>query len=139
MINQIVEIHTDGGSLGNPGPSAIGVIIKKPDGEIKKYSQKIGKATNNEAEYRAVIFALEKAKLIFGKDKIKQMQFNFYLDSKLVVSQLNGEYKILEKNLQELFCHIWNLKIDFENVKFYYIPREENKEADMLVKKELKS
>jgi len=134
---QIVNIYTDGGSLGNPGLSAIGIVIKKPDGSVKKYSKKIGEATNNEAEYKAVIFALEKAKLIFGKNKIKQMQFNFYLDSKLVVFQLEGKYKILEKNLQNLFCYIWNLKIDFGNVKFYYVPREKNREADNLVKKEL--
>lgn len=129
-----IEIYTDGGAIGNPGPAGIGVIMKIK-GEEKEYSEKIGNATNNVAEYKALIFALKKAKQLFGKNKAKNLELECYLDSELVVKQLNGKYKIREKDLQPLFIEIWNLKIDFKNVKFIHIPREENKRADELVKK----
>lgn len=129
-----ILINTDGGAIGNPGPAGIGVIIRG-GGREKEYSEKIGNATNNEAEYRALIFALKKAKQLFGKNKAKSLEVECYLDSELVVKQLNGEYKIKEKDLQPLFIEVWNLKIDFKNVKFIHISREENRRADELVKK----
>jgi ribonuclease HI len=127
-----VIINTDGGAIGNPGPAGIGVIIKG-EGKEKKYSEKIGNATNNEAEYKALIFSLKKTKLLFGKKNAKNIELDCYLDSELLVKQLNGEYKIKEKDLQQLFIEVWNLKIDFKNVKFIHVPREQNKEADALV------
>ena len=127
-----VIINTDGGAIGNPGPAGIGVIIKG-EGKEKKYSEKIGNATNNEAEYKALIFSLKKTKLLFGKKNVKNIELDCYLDSELLVKQLNGEYKIKEKDLQQLFIEVWNLKIDFKNVKFIHVPREQNKEADALV------
>lgn len=132
-----VILHTDGGARGNPGPAAIGIVITIPPNDQKQYSQYIGKTTNNQAEYSALIFALKKLKQIFGKNKIKDLEVECYLDSELVVNQLNGKYKILEKGLQPLFLEVWNLKIDFKNVNFNYIPREENKEADKLVNQAL--
>jgi ribonuclease HI len=132
-----VILHTDGGARGNPGPAAIGIVITIPPNDKKQYSQYIGKTTNNQAEYSALIFALKKLKQIFGKNKIKDLEVECYLDSELVVRQLNGKYKILEKGLQPLFLEVWNLKIDFKNVNFNYIPREENKEADKLVNQAL--
>lgn len=132
-----VILHTDGGARGNPGPAAIGVVITIPPNDQKQYSQYIGKTTNNQAEYSALIFALKKLKQIFGKNKIKDLEVECYLDSELVVNQLNGKYKILEKGLQPLFLEVWNFKIDFKNVNFNYIPREENKEADKLVNQAL--
>jgi len=127
-----VTINTDGGAIGNPGPAGIGVVIRGK-GREKRYSEPIGIATNNEAEYKALIFALKKAKLLFGKKNAKNLEVECFLDSELVVRQLNGEYKIKEKELQPLFLEVWNLKIDFKNVKFIHIPREANKEADELV------
>lgn len=132
-----IFVFTDGGALGNPGPAAIGAIIKNK--ETKRYSIHIGQATNNEAEYEALIFALKKIKQIFGRKKIKNLEIEFFLDSELVVNQLKGKYKILEKNLQPLFISVWNLKTEFKNVNFSYIPREENKEADNLVKEKLRN
>lgn len=129
---QKITINTDGGAIGNPGPAGIGVIIKG-EGKEKKYSEKIGNVTNNEAEYKALIFALNKTKLLFGKKNAKNIEIDCFLDSELVVKQLNSEYKIKEKNLQPLFLEVWNLKIDFKNVKFIHVPREQNKEADELV------
>lgn len=138
-----ISVYTDGGAIGNPGPAAIGIVIKLPQnlkeklGAAKKYSEFIGKATNNEAEYRALIFALKKIKSLFGKKKIKDLIVECYLDSLLLVKQLQGKYKILKRELQPLFMEVWNLKIDFKNVSFSYIERAKNKEADALVKGEL--
>ena len=130
-------IYTDGGARGNPGPAAIGVVIKGPI-EIKKYGEYIGEATNNEAEYRAVIFALKKLKQLIGKDKAKsEAELEVHLDSELLANQLNGEYKIKEKKLQQLFLEVWNLKQDFKGAVFKYIPREDNRGADKLVNQAL--
>jgi ribonuclease HI len=131
-------IYTDGGSRGNPGPAAIGVIFTDEKGKvIKEYGQKIGRATNNEAEYEAVIFALQKAKLLFGGKRVKAMEVEVRMDSEFVVKQLNGQYKILDRNIEQLFLKTWNLKIDFGKVVFKYIPRSENREADKLVNRAL--
>ena len=133
-----IIIYTDGGSRGNPGPSAIGVILTDEKGKvIKEYAQKIGRATNNEAEYEAVIFALQKAKLLFGRKKAKTMELEVRLDSEFVAKQLNAQYKILDRKIEQLFLKTWNLKIDFGKITFKHIPRLENKEADKLVNRAL--
>ncbi len=131
MKNKII-IHTDGGARGNPGPAAIGVVIEGPMGK-KEYGEYIGETTNNEAEYRAVIFALKKAKQLIGSDKCSESVAEFFLDSELVVKQLNKEYKLKDKNIQNFFIEIWNLTFDFGGVSFRYVPREENWEADRIV------
>lgn len=125
-------IYTDGGARNNPGPAAVGVVI----GE-KEYSKFIDKATNNEAEYQAIIFALKKVKQLIGKEKSRKAEVEIRSDSELLISQLNGQFKIKEKDLVPFFIEIWNLKQDFGEVKFVQIPREENKRADSLVNKEL--
>jgi len=133
MTKKII-IYTDGGSRGNPGPSAIGVVLGD-----KEYSENIGVRTNNEAEYEAVIFALKKAKALFGKKAIKTSEVEVRSDSELLIKQLNGEYKILEPKIQSLFLKAWNLRIDFGKVKFTLIPREKNSGADRLVNEALGS
>jgi ribonuclease HI len=131
---QKIIIYTDGGARGNPGPAGIGVVIKDERGNlIKEYSKEIGEKTNNEAEYEAVIFALKKVKQLFGKDKVKKMNFEIRMDSELVARQLQGKYKIEKENLFPLFIKIWNLKIDFGFISFKEIPRSQNKQADRLV------
>jgi ribonuclease HI len=136
-MSQLI-IYTDGGARNNPGPAAIGVVICDEKGSaIKKYSEYIGETTNNEAEYQAVIFALKKVKLLFGKKRAKKMTIEIRLDSELIAKQLNHQYKIKEENLQPLFIEVWNLILDFEQVHFKYISREENKEADRLVNQAL--
>lgn len=126
-INKL-EVYTDGGARNNPGPAGIGVVIGD-----KEYAEYIGETTNNVAEYKAVIFALKKAKHLLGKSKLKNTEVIINIDSLLVVNQLNGKYKILEKELQLLFMEIWNLKFNFPHLKFNHIPREKNKRADYLV------
>ena len=126
-------IHTDGGARGNPGPAAIGVVIQKSDGGLKReYCEYIGETTNNEAEYRAVIFALKKLKQLIGKNDTSRAKVEVHLDSELLERQMNGHYKIMDKNLQNLFLEIWNLKVDFGEVIFKHIPREDNHGADKL-------
>lgn len=136
--NQKIIINTDGGSRGNPGPAALGVVFFDSAGKmLKSYSKALGMRTNNEAEYDALIFALQKAKLLYGGEKIKKIEFEIRMDSELIVSQLNGKYKIEEEKLQPLFLKIWNLKIDFGSIKIIHVPREKNKEADRMVNEAL--
>lgn len=129
-----IIIYTDGGSRGNPGPSAIGVVFcNERNQTLKKYNEYLGEATNNEAEYKAIIFALKKFKQLFGKKLAQETEVEIRSDSELVVNQLNGKYKILEEKLQPLFLEVWNLKFDFKKVKFTLISRKKNTEADKLV------
>ena len=133
-----IIIYTDGGSRGNPGPAGVGAVICNDKEEvIKKYSEAIGDATNNEAEYQAVIFALKKAKLLFGKKKTKTMEVLVKADSELLAKQLNHQYKLKEKNIQKLFIKIWNLMLDFKQVHFEHIFRDKNQAADALVNQAL--
>ena len=129
-----IKMFTDGGSRGNPGPAAIGVWIETLG---KKYGECIGIATNNVAEYAALIFGLKKLKAILGKEKTKQYAIECYLDSELVVKQLNHEYKLKEEYIQKNFIEIWNLTLDFQKVTFRHIMREKNKVADALVNEAL--
>lgn len=127
-------IHTDGGSRGNPGPAAIGAVIEKSGGGPKhEYGEFLGHATNNEAEYKAVIFALKKLKQLIGKEEAGEAKVEIHADSELLVRQLNGRYKITSEKVQPLFLQLWNLKLDFGEVVFKHVPREENKEADRMV------
>ncbi|MDP2650559.1 MAG: ribonuclease HI family protein [bacterium] len=124
-------IYIDGGARGNPGPAAIGVVVGQ-----KSYQERIGSTTNNVAEYKAAIFALKKAKQLLGKEKSKS-EVEVRTDSELLYKQLNGQYKIKNKELQPLFIEVWNLQQDFKKVKFIHIAREENRLADRLVNQAL--
>ncbi len=134
-----IIIYTDGGSRGNPGPAAAGVMFCNEKGQsIKEYSEYLGdNLTNNEAEYKAVIFALKKFKAVFGKKLAKNSEIEIRSDSELLVKQLNAQYKILNENIQPLFLEIWNLKFDFKKLKFKQISRDKNKQADRLANEAL--
>lgn len=135
-----IIIFTDGGAKGNPGPGAIGVVFCNEKGNtIKEYSKFLGENfTNNEAEYKAAIFALKKFKALFGKRIAKESKIELRSDSELLVRQLSGQWKVLDSKIQSLFLELWNLIKDFGKVKFKLIPREKNKEADSLVQEALK-
>ncbi|MFA6908686.1 MAG: ribonuclease HI family protein [Patescibacteria group bacterium] len=122
-----LDIYTDGGARGNPGPSGIGAVIKREGKVIGSYGEFIGTATNNQAEYRAVLLGIQKAKQHDGT------HLHFYLDSELVASQLRREYKVKDAELAKLFVQIWNLTHDFKRLEFSWIPREQNYEADAMV------
>lgn len=123
-------IHTDGGARGNPGPAGIGVVIEI-NGEQNKYKEYIGKATNNQAEYKAVILALQKA------NELEVEEIDLFLDSELVQQQLNQKYKVKNKELQPLFVQVWNLSQDFKKIKYIHVARNDNKAADKLVNEAL--
>ncbi len=135
MENEII-IHSDGGSRGNPGPAAIGAVLEI-NGNIFKLSEKIGEATNNTAEYKAIVEGLKKAKKLLGKTRTKNSKVKCFLDSELIVKQLNREYKIKEVTLHKFFIELWNLTLDFKEVTFTHVKREMNKEADRLVNQAL--
>ncbi len=131
-----IKIFSDGGARGNPGPAGIGAIISNEQ-ENKKISQYIGEATNNQAEYKAVIAALSWIKENIEAD---QTEIECLLDSELIVEQLNQRYKIKNEGLKPLFWQVRDLVVALGgNVTFKYIPREKNKEADRLVNKAIDS
>ena len=120
--------YTDGGARGNPGPAAIGVVIKDNAGKIMAgYGEYLGKQTNNYAEYSALISALKKAK------ELGATEVECVLDSELVTKQMNRQYKVKEPTLQKLFIQAFNLASTFKNVSYRHVLRERNKEADMWV------
>ena len=123
-------IHSDGGSRGNPGPAAIGVVVEFSEKKVE-IAERIGTATNNVAEYRAIIRGLEEAK------KHKATQVECFLDSELVVRQIKGDYRIKDPKMVELANRVFVLRDTFDFSVFYSIPREKNKAADKLVNKAL--
>lgn len=126
-MNKVISIFSDGGARGNPGPAGVGAVLYNEEKErIAEVSKYLGVATNNQAEYKALIFALEEA-LRLGVEKIEA-----FLDSELVVKQLNREYKVKNKDLAPLFLEVYNLSQKFKEIKFVHIPREKNSEADKL-------
>lgn len=136
-----ISIYTDGGSRGNPGSAAAGVVFCNEKGEVVKRFGKYlgGNITNNEAEYSAAILGLEKFKSTFGKPIAKLAEIDLYTDSELLSNQINGKYKIENEKLIPLFLKLWNLRIDFKKVKVNYISRNKNKEADKMVNEVLDS
>lgn len=133
-INNL-RIWTDGGARGNPGPAAIGVYIEDEKGEaLLKHGKKIGYATNNVAEYQAVIEALTWLK----ESSLELSQVDFFLDSSLVVNQLNGVFRIKENHLRDLIIFLKNLEKKINTKIIYHlVPREKNKVADFLVNQAL--
>lgn len=122
-----IIMYSDGGSRGNPGPAALGVHIETLD---KKYGEFLGMKTNNEAEYAAIVSGLKKIKSLIGKEKAKKTAVECRMDSELACKQLNHEYKIENEKLQPLFLEVWNLMLDFSEVKFVHVRREYNTVAD---------
>jgi ribonuclease HI len=130
-INKVI-IYTDGAARGNPGPAAIGAVIKDEAGNtIATISRRLGATTNNQAEYQAIIAALAKASVIGAR------QVTLYSDSELVVKQINGQYKIKHTALRPLYQEVVKLAGTLASLKIAYIPRERNREADTLANKAL--
>ncbi|MFH1791597.1 MAG: ribonuclease HI family protein [Candidatus Omnitrophota bacterium] len=127
-----LNLFVDGGSRGNPGPAGIGIVIKDADGRtVRELSRHIGIATNNIAEYYAVIYGLQEA--LFEKAD----EVDLHIDSELVAQQLKGDYRVRNANIKPLFDQTLHLIGGFKNVRIHGIPREKNKEADKLVNKAL--
>ena len=132
MNSKRAVIYVDGAARGNPGPAAIGATIKDEQGRLMaRISQRIGTTTNNQAEYRAVIAALEKA------IKLGARQVIVNSDSELVVKQINGKYRVKKATLKPLHQKVKQLQGLLEGFTINHIPREQNAEADKLANKAL--
>ncbi len=123
-----LQIYTDGAARNNPGPAGLGVVFLDKNAKvISSFKKYIGEATNNQAEYKALILALQKAK------ELKTEKITVYMDSKLVVEQVNGNFKIKEPILKKLYWQIRDLILELGgNIEFIHIPRTRNKQADKL-------
>lgn len=126
MTKDMLEIFVDGACSGNPGPAGIGVVIKRGGKTIAEISKAIGEATNNIAEYSALICALQEALIL------KAARVKIATDSELIFHQLTGSYKVKDQKLKFLHDQVQQLKRGFANVELVHVPREKNKEADKL-------
>ena len=130
----MIYTNSDGGSRGNPGPGAIGVVVRKDGTILKKHSAYLGEqVTNNIAEYHALLKALELAAEFTNKE------VTCLIDSELVVKQLLGEYRVLHPNMKQLFIKVQELQDKFEKVIYLHITRDDRFQqlADELVNEEL--
>jgi len=126
MSKDMLEIFVDGACRGNPGPAGIGVAVKRGGKTIAEISRSIGEATNNIAEYSALICALQEALIL------KAVRVKIFTDSELMFHQLTGSYKVKDQKLKFLHDQVQQLKRGFANVELVHVPREKNKEADKL-------
>lgn len=137
MGDQEIIIHTDGGSRGNPGPAACAFVVEEKNKIIFEGYKFLGKATNNVAEYNGVILALEWINRESGIVN-QESGITFLMDSELIVRQLNGIYRVKDEELQKLFFQVKKLIVESKTkIIFQHVPREKNKEADLLVNQEL--
>jgi len=131
-----LKVFTDGGSKGNPGPASIGGVFYIDNKKIFQFNQSIGIATNNDAEYQALIYALEEIKKQKEKwiNDFKVERIDFYSDSRLLVNQVNGFFKVKNGKIKDYILKIRMLEQEINLPIFYHlIPREKNTEADKLV------
>lgn len=127
FVHEYLVSYTDGGARGNPGPAGIGVVLQNKDGQtVGEWSEFLGVATNNQAEYKALLLALKQAAALGAAE------LECRLDSELVVKQLKGEYKVKHPDLKPLCEQARGLISQFKNVSFNHVRREQNKRADQL-------
>ncbi len=126
------EIFTDGACSGNPGPSSIGYIIRQNGKVVGEFSRFIGQATNNIAEYTALIYALQEALILKATD------VSVCADSELLCRQVLGEYQVKHENIKPLFDQIQHLAGGFRSFRIRHVPRTENLDADRLAREALK-
>jgi ribonuclease HI len=123
-----VVVHVDGGARGNPGPAGIGIVISDPSGNVlARANDYIGEATNNVAEYRALLFGLKQAREL-GASEVRVVN-----DSELVARQVAGEYKVKKAELRPLHAQAIALLSGFDQWSISSVPRAENEVADLLV------
>ena len=127
-----LDIYIDGASRGNPGNASIGVVICQGEHIVKNISRLIGTATNNVAEYSALICALEEALIL------KAGQLKIYTDSELLYKQIKGEYKVRHANIKPLYEQVVNLFRGFNSAEVFHIKRENNRGADKLANQSFK-
>ncbi len=126
-VTQVV-VHVDGGARGNPGPAAVGVVVSGPDGEVlDEYAERIGVATNNVAEYRALLRGVDRARALGATEA------EFVNDSELVAKQINGAYKVKHPAMKPLYDEAIVALGAFERWTIRSVPRAQNARADALV------
>jgi ribonuclease HI len=127
-----VVVNVDGGARGNPGPAAIAAVVQDASGEVlEERSERIGEATNNVAEYRALLLGIERA-AAFEAGELELVG-----DSELIVRQVKGEYKVRDATMRELHAEVRRALSDFDGWSIRHVRREENAEADRLVNEAL--
>jgi ribonuclease HI len=127
-----VVVHVDGGSRGNPGPAAVAAVVSTPDGEvIADAKETIGIASNNVAEYKALLLGLEKAREL-GADEVEVVN-----DSELIAKQVNGQYKVKHPDMKPLYAEAISAFSAFDKWLIRSVPRAQNKDADALVNQAL--
>lgn len=132
-------LYTDGGARGNPGPAAVGVVIYDAKlKEVDKFAHYLGVATNNQAEYQALILGLGRVqKIAKAEHQLSEVTIEVFMDSELIVRQMKGEYKVKNKELKPLFAKVEELSAKFASVKFNHVLRDKNTIADKLLNEEL--
>jgi ribonuclease HI len=126
-----LQIFTDGGARGNPGPAGVGVVVKQEKKTIFQASKFIGRATNNVAEYQAMILAFDW--LLENKDKLSVRRVDFYFDSELLTNQMTGRYRVKAPHLKEIYLQAKRKESLLDCPVFYNsLSREKNSEADGL-------
>ena len=134
MRNQI-SLFSDGGARGNPGPAACAFVVEEENKVLHEESLFLGIATNNVAEYKGLLLGIT---WIFNNKNLGNRSISFYMDSELIIKQLNGQYRVKDENLKELFIQVKNLLEKIQSkVIFQHILRSKNKKADLLVNLEL--
>jgi ribonuclease HI len=125
-------VNVDGGARGNPGPAAVGVVVRDGDGGVlEEVGERIGSATNNVAEYRAVLLGIERARVL-GASELELVG-----DSELIVRQVKGEYKVKDAALRQLHAEVMRSLAPFESWSIRHVRREGNADADRLVNETL--
>jgi ribonuclease HI len=123
-----LTVNVDGGARGNPGPAAVGAVVRDADGAVlEERGERIGKATNNVAEYRALLLGIERAAALGARE------IELVGDSELIVKQVKGEYKVKDATLRELHAEVKRALGGFERWSIRHVRRAENAEADRLV------
>jgi ribonuclease HI len=131
-LSSRLVVHVDGGARGNPGPAAIAAVVATPDGEVlEERSERIGKATNNVAEYRALLLGIERAKAL-GASELELVG-----DSELIVRQVLGDYRVKDAGLRPLHAQVRKALDGFDRWSIRHVRREENEAADALVNETL--
>jgi ribonuclease HI len=131
-LSSRLVVNVDGGARGNPGPAAIAAVVATPDGEVlEERSERIGEATNNVAEYRAVLLGIERARAL-GASELELVG-----DSELIVRQVLGDYRVKDGALRRLHAQVRKALDGFERWSIRHVRREENEAADALVNEAL--
>jgi len=134
MALERLNLHVDGCSIGNPGDAGIGMVLSAPTGDVLwELGDYIGTATNNVAEYRALLRGLQEA------IRLGVMEINVFTDSELLVKQLRGEYRVKAPHLRPLYSDALRLLARFRSRRVRHVPREQNKHADRLAEQAARS